>query len=291
MLNQSMRKAMLSAMVAVFSAGVAAGEHYNVVLLGGQSNMTGRASISNLPTEAAGLANPQDDVLFYHDAGKTATDEANQRKLITLRSGSGTDFGPELSFGRTVADGMPGTKLALIKYAYGGTNLKDDWDPNTGSVYATFQTTINNGLAALTAAGHTYSISAMLWTQGEADVSRTTPEYQADLNELIAAVRGSYGSDLKFFMSALPDTQTWTSASKRAVVNDAQLLVAGSDPLAYVVNTDGFEQKSDNLHYNATGQVQLGEAFGEAYLSTVPEPSSLVLLGLGGLALLRRPRF
>ena len=263
-------------------------DNVNVVLLGGQSNMTGRASASGLPSN---LASPQPDVLFYHDAGKPVTNEANQRTLTTLRSGSGTDFGPEVAFGRTIADGLPAENFALIKYAYGGTNLSNDWDPNTGSVYTTFRNTVTDGLAALNAAGHTYTITAMLWNQGESDAGRTTAQYEADLNEFIADIRSRYGANLPFFLSRLPLQQATNWNAGVYNIRAAQDNVAAADPYAYLIDTDGMSMKGDNLHFDTTGQVQMGTAFGEAYLNAnaVPEPIS-VAAGLMGLTLIAARR-
>ena len=265
-------------------AGTAQAVHYDVILLGGQSNMSGRANDSGL---SATLANPQSDVAFYYNDGKSVSNEALRNTLTTLRPGSGTDFGPELSFGRTIADARPTTDFALIKYAFGGTDLNNDWDPTTGSTYTAFKNTVTAGLSALTTAGHTYEITGMLWTQGESDDGRTTLQYETDLNELITDVRSEYGSDLPFFISRLSDNQTGVSG--RAAIQAAQDNVAANDALSYVVNTDSLTMK-DSLHFDTAGQVALGEGFAASYLANVPEPGSLLIFGVGGLLVACRRR-
>ena len=249
-----------------------------VFLLGGQSNMDGRALTSGLPTA---LQSPQADVLFYH--GST---------LTTLRPGSGADFGPEVTLGCTVADAYSTESFALIKYAVGGTDLNNDWDPATGGTYATFRNTVTNGLAALIGAGHTYEIAGMFWTQGERDVvtGRTAAQYEADLNEFIADVRTRYGADLPFFLSQLSSGQTALSSTGLADIRTAQANVAASDPLAWMIDTDAMTLKTDNLHFDAAGQMDLGGAFGQAFIASVPEPGALLLFGLGGLLGLCRRR-
>ena len=251
-----------------------AADPVKVFLLGGQSNMLGRASASGLP---AALANPQADVLFYYGSS-----------LTTLRPGSGTEIGPEVSFGRTVADAFPAEDIALIKYAVGGTNLHSQWDPSTGGTYSAFRNTVSNGMAAVAGAGHTTEIVGMLWTQGESDASRTTAQYQGDLDEFIADVRLRYGANLPFFISRLSDQQTAISAAGLAGIRAAQENVAAADPFAYLVDTDGMVFKSDNLHFDTAGQVSLGQAFGQAYIDSVPEPATLAILALGSMGMLRR---
>lgn len=269
-----------AAVAALALAGPVQAEHYEIVLLGGQSNMDGRAPASGLPTTPVNLQLPQADVMFYEGGS-----------LRTLRPDSGTDFGPEVTFGRTVADAMPSSNLALIKYAVGGTSLNSHWDPTTGGTYASFKSTVSAGLAALSDGGaNTYEITGMLWTQGESDINRTTLQYQTDLNEFIADVRTTYGSDLPFYISRLSD-QSGISATPLANIRAAQENVATGDGNAYLIDTDGsaFSFK-DSLHYDADGQVALGEAFAASYLATVPEPGTLVFMGLGGVFLFRRRR-
>ena len=134
------------------------GLEVRVILLGGQSNMLGRAPSSGLPASPFNFQQPQPDVLFYHGSS-----------LTTLRPGSGretSEFGPEVTFGRSIADASPGVAYALIKYAVGGTALHNDWAPASGPNYIAFRNTVAAGLAALQAAGHTTEIVGMLLAPG-----------------------------------------------------------------------------------------------------------------------------
>ncbi|NIA22206.1 MAG: PEP-CTERM sorting domain-containing protein [Anaerolineaceae bacterium] len=267
---------MLALMLAAASGRAA--EPVKVFLLGGQSNMDGRALTSELPTA---LQAPQDDVPFY------------TWELTTLRPGD-TYFGPEVTFGRTVADAFGTETFALIKYAAGGTNLHDDWNPASGDTYATFRDRVTDGMAALTVAGYDPQIVGMLWTQGERDTwdPGSGAQYEADLNNFIADVRTRYGTDLPFFLSRLSSGQTSLQVAGLAEIRTAQADVAAADPLAYMIDTDGMGLLDDDLHFDASGQIALGEAFGQAYVNnSVPEPGTLGLVGLGvGAALWHRRR-
>ena len=233
-----------------------AGDPVEVFLLAGQSNMAGRADDLGLP---AALQLPQDDVLFYYGSS-----------LTTLRPGSGTDFGPEITFGRTVADACSTDTFALIKHGTSGTSLSGDWDPSGGATYTAFRNKVTDGMAALTSAGYEPEIVGMLWTQGERDakLGRTTPQYEADLNEFIADMRTNYGSGLPFYLSRLSSGQTDISAAGLTAIRTAQANVTAADSRAFMIDTDGFGLLGDNLHFNASGQQDLGNAFAAAHLGT-----------------------
>ena len=250
------------------SAGSVEATPLAVFLLGGQSNMRGVGSARDLPDVLRG---PHDDILFYF--GST---------LTTLRPGSGSEFGPEISFGRSIADAFPRDTIALIKYAVGGTNLEHDWDPASGRTYSTFRESVSDGLQALTDAGYTTEIAGMLWTQGERDVViGTTDRYEENLTEFIADVRSRYGEELPFFISQLSFGQTnlVARASQSALdqLRQAQANVAAVDPDTYLIVTDTFSLLSDDLHFDAAGQIALGEAFADAYIQSVPEPKALLV--------------
>ena len=130
---------------------------------------------------------------FYKVEGGTAT-------LTTLRPGLSetSQFGPEVTLGRSLADDWSfetGTRVAIIKYANGGTNLEIQWKAGgtattagDGPEYVTFQQTVTQGLAALGAAypGATLDLQGMVWMQGESDaVNSYGATYQANLTDFI----------------------------------------------------------------------------------------------------------
>ncbi|HTJ77934.1 MAG TPA: sialate O-acetylesterase [Rariglobus sp.] len=249
----------------------------NVFLLGGQSNMDGRALISDLPSA---LQAPQPDVPFYHDT-----------ILTTLRpqSGGTGQFGPEVTFGKDMAAYFEaaGSSIAIIKYAAGGTNLYSQWaaggtatQTGDGTQYVSFQNTVARGLQALRTANPTaiIQISGMIWMQGESDavVVNGVDEslvYQANLTNFIKDVRMTYGANLPFVIGRLSVNQTGTGpAAQRGNVITAQNAVTASLPRVGIVNTDSFSLKSDNLHFDATGQQDLGSGFATAMQSTAASP-------------------
>lgn len=263
----------------------------DVFLIGGQSNALGRADPSTLPAD---LKSPQPDVPFYYSTSVG---------LTTLRPRA-TEFGPEITFGRAMADyfAARGEQVAILKYAVGGTNLHTQWKAGgngtptgDGTVYQDFQTTISAGMTALQTAnpGMTLSLQGMIWMQGESDaIAAQSGNYQTNLTAFITDIRLTYGANLPFVIGKLSSNQTGTgAAADRNAVRIAQVNVAGADSRNGLVFTDSFSLKTDNLHWDTVGQQQLGNAFATSMqMVLVPEPSTaaLLLFGAAGLFLRRR---
>ncbi|MCH7227081.1 sialate O-acetylesterase [Haloferula sp. A504] len=236
-------------------AGFAQAEHYKVFILGGQSNMYGADSkLEALPED---LQQRQEDVLLYSGS-----------EFSRLKPGSGRVFGPEVTFGRAIADALPRENFYLIKHSDGGTSLWNEWNLEDGRSYTRLKHVVEIALEALTRSGHSYEIVGILWTQGERDAwnLRTTAQYEADLQALIADMRSRWGEDLPFFFSRLSLLQT---ARPVEAVRTAQEYVAAADPKAHLIDTDGMEMQKDNLHFTGQGYIDLGHAYAQAYLNTL----------------------
>jgi hypothetical protein len=259
-----------------------------VFLLGGQSNALGSNQIepSELP---AHLQLPREDIPYYHQGNNVIGGGNPYERVIGLQPV--TRFGPEITMGRGLADGLAdgvNTQVAIIKYARGATNLYENWKAggdNTwtgdGAAYESFQISVTEGLAALAAKypNAIIEIEGMLWVQGEWDALELSnaQNYETNLTNFIADIRLTYGTDLPFVISRLSSGQTYINATSLATVQAAQDAVAAADPLASVFNTDSFELFNDNLHFNETGQQQIGDAASVQLLDflNVPTPPQI----------------
>ena len=239
--------------------------HYKVFLQGGQSNSDGRAPGAGLPTSPVDLQAAQTDVMLYHgNAYGNAYLAADT--WIELAPGSGSQnastvqFGPEVTFGRSMADFSPSDNFAIIKYARGGSKLATDWNVQSGAQYSIFLTKVNNALNDLINAGHTYEIVGMIWMQGESDsTSAYANSYQSNLNSLITDIRSRFGDNLPFVIG-----ETWRNEGDSShpgtlgdIVSTAQSTVANSNPYNGFVTTRSFTWQ-DEYHLDAEGQINLG---------------------------------
>ena len=257
-----------------------------VVLLGGQSNADGRAPGGELPEN---LQLPQPDVLFYYYTyGMAANPDGTLGRLTTLRPGCtqmpAGGFGPEVTLGHNLTrfvGQIPGVKLAIIKYAKGGSSLGVDWKTNNhdptnseGVHYRTFQQVVKNGLAMLHRQyPHSrVQLVGMIWVQGESDIDggdKLSRLYGANLANFISDLRAKFDPALPFYFSRISSQQTVYSTpaaklySDYLMVRSGQAWVAATVDNARMVDTDGptFATKADHLHFDSRGQQALGGAF------------------------------
>lgn len=271
--------------VSMLASASARGAAYTVYLLAGQSNMDGRAATSALPTSPVNLQQPQADVRYYN--GYSGSDGYTNGAWTNLFPGP-TQFGPEITFGRTMADNHPEQNIALIKHARGGTSLAVNWKPGPvgtgGSDYLGFRATVTSALNALTSAGHTYQIAGMLWLQGESDQGTNATNYQTNLTNFIADMRGNYGSNLPFLIGGIG-----YQSADYTVVSAAQQAVADALPnVEYFSNYDLLGPTHTLLHFDAAGEQLIGQRYAAA-ADAVPEPGALAgVLAVAGFALGRR---
>ena len=257
-----------------------------VVLLGGQSNADGRAAGSGLP---ANLQSPQTNVPFYYYTyGAAANADGSLGALTTLRPGCtqmpAGGFGPEVKLGydlSRILEQLPGTQLAIIKYAKGGSSLAVDWKPNgnattngDGIHYQAFQRVVRDGIAKLrsTYSNSTVQLAGMVWVQGETDIdggSATATPYGTNLTKFISDVRQTFCPTLPFCFSRISSQQTVYSTPTSnsypnyLLVRNRQAQVAATVTNAYLSDADStsFTMNSDHLHFDAGGQQAMGAAF------------------------------
>ncbi len=260
-----------------------------VVIQAGQSNSDGRAAGSDLPTAPANLQTPQANVPFYfYTFGSAANGDGTYGTLATLRPG-GTEFpvggfGPEVTLGYHLAqviEQQADTKLAIVKYAKGGSSLSVDWiaggdatPTGDGAHYQRLQTVVRDGLAKLRATypPATVQLAGMIWVQGETDLGNgaaTAGAYGANLTAFIADVRQTFSPSLPFFFSRISSRQTVYSSptdpdyANYLTLRARQEQVAASVPNTYLIDTDAssITMNPDNLHFAAFGQQVIGAAF------------------------------
>ena len=276
---------------------VANAEDYKLYYLGGQSNMEGFGYVDELPKDTM-HASP--GIMIF--TGQMAFDNETRGGVgiwQQLQPGHGTGFktdgktnqlsnrfGPELLFGRTIADLAPGSKIAIIKYALGGSGLAigvgyGNWHPDFSdgagiNQYDHALTTMRNALAQADIDGDgvvdRLIPSGLVWMQGEADAfdsQAAADDYRGNLERLMNLLRAALRiDDLPVVIGKVTDSGMVEDGSVMdyiETVQQAQQDFATSDSCAtYVTVTDDLTHSSDAWHYDTDGFVRLGTAFAEA---------------------------
>jgi carbohydrate esterase-like sialic acid-specific acetylesterase len=242
-----------------------------VYIFAGQSNMTGAATMAaQLPTVAPDLQVPKNLVSFW---GPT-TDSPRQWAPLQaptevwkniFREG----FGPELSAGRSLMALHPGSRIAVLKFAWNATSLHWDWNPKRAhSLYETSMVRAKVAMQKLAAqTGRPLRISGFFWMQGESDSDtlRHATAYGRNLETFISSVRRDlHAPGLPFVIGQIDDVRKYHPVSLRfsAIVRAEQRRVAEADPHAFLVSTKGLGHNPvSRVHFNSEGTVELGRRF------------------------------
>ncbi|AMX03478.1 sialate O-acetylesterase [Microbulbifer thermotolerans] len=290
-------KKLIAALGLCFSStGFAAteGNTYKLYFLGGQSNMEGFGYTNELPK---GEFKINDRVKIF--SGQPALDNQTHGGVglwQTLEPGFGTGFktdgkknilsgrfGPELFFGQVMASTYPQERIAIIKYAAGGTGLAQgvgygNWHPdfNEGAglnQYDHALKTIRNAFANRDIDGDgapdTLIPSGIVWMQGEADAydsQAAADAYRANLQRLMDLLRATLRvDDLPVVIGKITDSGMSEDGSVMdyiKTVQDAQQDYVKSDTCAaYMTATKDFGYLDDGWHYNTEGVIRMGAEF------------------------------
>lgn len=232
----------------------------DVYICAGQSNMSGYSG--NL----TGATEPIPEVHRYHNDGTwgQATEPADASLLQLDRiSLENPLHSLMLPFGRALyaATGVP---VAVVPTSLGGTNLYAQWQRN--AVRPDWRATLYGSMRhrAQVATGGA-APAGFLWFQGESDslAGRTTAEYVADLEQLLAQVRSDLAApDLPAVVAQL-GTYSAAPLDLWLGTQEAERQVAASDPLTALVTTVD-QTRSDAIHFSVAGYQQIGVRFADA---------------------------
>jgi hypothetical protein len=254
-----------------------------VFIFAGQSNMTGSDSKDSLVDNHPpfkGAAAPQKDIRFSYNLGRDKKSDG----WVAMAPVDHV-FGPEMTFVRKLKKHAK-YPIAIIKDAWGGTTLVNDWNPGgpeTGKkLYARLMKQVAERLRELDDKSVKYRIEAMMWHQGENDMfnKEGIVTYEKNLRNFIAHIRKDFKSPkLKFFVGEISNKGVWGMDNRHRVAKICvqQLAVVKSDPNVYFVPTShvGFKiGRGVGLHYHfgTLGQLQHGEAYVDHYLSAIGRP-------------------
>jgi len=290
-----MKKPALACFASLLSCSTMADE-YLTFFMAGQSNMDGYGYVSELPSD---LVKEQDVMIFHGNGVFDNQDNGGIGKWGKLKPGHGTGFksdgksntlskrfGAELTFAKAIQQQYPDKKIAIIKYAVGGTGLAlntgySNWYPNftEGSglnQYDFALETIKNAYAVSDINGDgksdTLKPMGIIWMQGEADAHASEASANAYLTNLTtmmnlfrAALRED---DLPVVIGKITDSEMGEEDIMPYIdrVHLAQQLFVESDNCAiYMSNSDTYTYGDDPWHYTSESFIQMGKDFALSY--------------------------
>lgn len=259
------------------------GKKATVILLGGQSNASGCSRDDYLQKNVsadqyAEYRNGYDNVYInYYVSGNN--ESKGFVKCAALQGETGGFFGPELGLAEKLNELYPDEMFFIIKCAWGGTNLYDQWlSPSspgkTGTLYKQFVKYVQSSLEYLTYKNYDVTIEGMCWMQGESDsfsVENAT-NYQVHLSNFIKDVRKQFAGyaapdSIAFIDAYIADNPVyWVYCD---LVNQSKQVVANASPMNVVIDTvaEGLtcsqepEGAPDMAHYDSMSQIKLGHLF------------------------------
>lgn len=233
---------------------------YDVILLGGQSNMLGVGQVTDLEN----VSLPHN--ITYLNYG-----------LCSRQLSHPEWFGPEVGLSEVLAERLPNRNFLLVKYAIGGSSLYDwapDYDPDKAKItsHPEFGNMFGYFFSIIDSLSELYDLNilAVLWMQGEEDSKKkeTAKKYYPNFKRLIKAFRQKLDKpELPvIFGEVNPATERFSAVKE---VQAAQVKAAKKIKFAYLIKTGDISKKADKVHYDSRGLLLLGERFGNCLVSVV----------------------
>jgi Carbohydrate esterase, sialic acid-specific acetylesterase len=245
-------------------AKVSALEGYDIVLLIGQSNMTGYGAypVPAFDTPDARIKQWSRSSLIIE--AKDPLEHADY-PLNTNRVGLALNFGKALLTTRGL-----NRKVLFVPAAYGGTGFYDGlWNPG-GKL---FEDAVQRANAAIATEPVGNCLAAILWHQGEDDVQSpmTTVEYQDRLDAMITALRskitGARAVDVPFIVGGFSPEWTSPIPSRKGEFQAISAALPSRQAWTAYVSSDNLRSNltqgllSGSVHFDAASQRELGKRY------------------------------
>jgi hypothetical protein len=263
-----------------------------IFIVAGQSNAEGHNHIRQYQGGRAVFPEKlrnQTGILFWPG---TLAPQTNENLWTTLRVSDTGAFGPEISFARDVQQSWPREKIAIIKFASGGTGIArsldyndyipavagfDDkgrnWHPPTdgrepGSLYKALIANVRIALLQLDRKETSWNLSGFVWMQGEHEASisrKMANDYEQLLADFFRSVRNDLHTPSLPITIGQVNSHHWVYGD---IARKAQFEVCRKDPHCLLVQTIDLPRvQGDAAHFTADGMLTLGSRFAEAMLN------------------------
>lgn len=263
------------------------GKKATVILLGGQSNASGCSQDEYLKLNVSKEKYEEyekgyDNVYINYYVSDLNISKgfvkcgARQGEAATEQSAY---FGPELGLAEKLHEACPDENFFIIKCAWGGTNLFDQWrapssSGKTGKMYRTFEAFVMSSVKYLEDKNYDVEIAGMCWMQGESDSFSTdhATDYKENLADFISDIRKKFDryaapKGIAFVDALIADNpEYWVYCD---MVNASKAEVEKLSELNVLVDTSDLscseepEESPDKAHYDSMSEIKLGNMFAE----------------------------
>ncbi|MFC4992567.1 sialate O-acetylesterase [Rubritalea tangerina] len=251
-----------------------AAEHYKLFILTGQSNSLGTTNGGEAdPTSGSDPADQHVQFAWHNVANASTSLGDSSGAFTTLQDqqggyygGSATHWGPEIGFARTLYK-AGARNFGVIKASRGGGG-NTNWSKSAGGhMFNHILNTVTTTTTSLTNAGHTFEIVGLLYLQGESDNSSEASIAGTRLKELVDNLRADLPNAAN--MHAISGGIAASGSTRDTVRANHAAIAQSTAYIDYFSNLDLANQTAaDNLHFNKTAKLTIGERFAQAYFST-----------------------
>jgi hypothetical protein len=239
-----------------------------VFVLAGQSNMSGRGAVAELPPD---FPRHQGRLWNFTNADRWASavepldDATGQVDAVSADPSAGV--GPGLAFADALAVSLPDAQIGLVPCAKGATSVRE-WQRSTAR-----DTLFGSCLRRIRTACPEGRIAGILWHQGESDAATSEDArlWGSRFADMVEAFRTELGNQRLPVIAATlgrlgerrrndPAFRYWAEviAGQKAVRLPGVAFVDGLD----------LELSSDGLHLSTRGQLALGDAMAEQFVAS-----------------------
>jgi hypothetical protein len=245
------------------------GSPVKLFILAGHRNMEGeRAFTQELKTLKGheALADDNGKIAFKYSLGGGYQTSKGWEPLGP--AGPYDTFGPELSFGRTLQDKVPGN-IAIAKFTHSGSQM-NDWTPEgtdakDRNLYPRFIAFIQESIRELQAKGHPVELAGIVYHAGENDMAYGPYRREAAkwLQSTVAQSRLDLAlPSLTWHVSQQPPPDEKGLNALDVTANLAAL--AAADPAFIHLKAFNLPPQQEKLVITTAGMVQLGELLAQS---------------------------
>lgn len=213
--------------------------------------------------------------LQFQPRGTPVEPRDNSARQYGNFSHPGGGFGPEISFARTVWAHSK-RPLAVLKVAFSGTGIREDWDPNSrgtnGICYRALTNEFQLASAEARKGGVILRPRAFLWVQGESDADpKDAARYQDALHWLIFSVRRDFNApDMNILLAVNTRFNEGKNDFMKTIVAAQRAEAAGDPHCAYVDTAAAAIVNA--YHFSGKGTLQVGQWAADALFDLEHEP-------------------